>query len=521
MDYSKYFSTKQTSQSEAIPGTNQVENNAGGYDWVIDKWQRLERFLILGSENGTYYVSEMELTKDNAQSVLECIKEDGKRVVDVIVDISDSGRAPKNDPALFALAMCASLGNDVTRKYAFSVLSKVARIGTHLFHFVQYCKAFRGWGRGMREGIASWYNDKPIDKLQYQILKYRQRDGWSHRDLLRLSHVKPLDDDYNDVYKWIVDNSYKTNNILINAFINAQSGNKGLVLETIRDYHLTREMVPTSLLNDVDIWRTLLKNMPLMAMIRNLGKMTDVGLLIPFSDEVNTVCEKLNADYIKKSRVHPLSILTALRIYEQGQGMKGSLEWNPVTQIVDALDNAFYLAFQNVEPINKRIMLALDVSGSMTWGTIAGSPITPREGTAAMALITAKTETQYMFTVFADQFIRLNISPRQRLDDVIKEISGLSFGRTDCAVPMIYALKKKINIDTFIIYTDNETWAGTIHPAQALNEYRRKINPKAKLVVVGMTSTGFSIADPNDGGMMDVVGFDTATPNVISDFARR
>ena len=34
-----------------------------------------------------------------------------------------------------------------------------------------------------------------------------------------------------------------------------------------------------------------------------------------------------------------------------------------------------------------------------------------------------------------------------------------------------------------------------------------------------MTSNGFSIADPNDAGMLDVVGFDTATPQVISGFA--
>ena len=40
-----------------------------------------------------------------------------------------------------------------------------------------------------------------------------------------------------------------------------------------------------------------------------------------------------------------------------------------------------------------------------------------------------------------------------------------------------------------------------------------------RLVVVGMVSNGFSIADPNDPGMLDVVGFDTATPQLISDFA--
>jgi 60 kDa SS-A/Ro ribonucleoprotein len=35
-----------------------------------------------------------------------------------------------------------------------------------------------------------------------------------------------------------------------------------------------------------------------------------------------------------------------------------------------------------------------------------------------------------------------------------------------------------------------------------------------------MTSTGFTIADPTDAGMLDVVGFDSAAPAIMADFAR-
>jgi 60 kDa SS-A/Ro ribonucleoprotein len=71
-----------------------------------------------------------------------------------------------------------------------------------------------------------------------------------------------------------------------------------------------------------------------------------------------------------------------------------------------------------------------------------------------------------------------------------------------------------------VIYTDSETWAGDVHPARALAEYRRASGIDARLVVVGMVSNGFSIADPNDAGMLDVVGFDSATPQLVSEFAR-
>ncbi len=193
-----------------------------------------------------------------------------------------------------------------------------------------------------------------------------------------------------------------------------------------------------------------------------------------------------------------------------------------VASVVNALDAAFYAAFGNVEPTGKRTMLALDVSGSMGFSPpIAGMPgITPRVGSAAMALVTAATEPNHMITAFCDRFVHLDVSPRQRLDDVIRGISNLPFGGTDCALPMTTAMASGLDIDTFVIYTDSETWCGGIHPSQALTQYREKTGIAAKLVVVGMVSNGFSIASPDDAGMLDVVGFDTATPQVISQFAR-
>jgi len=107
-----------------------------------------------------------------------------------------------------------------------------------------------------------------------------------------------------------------------------------------------------------------------------------------------------------------------------------------------------------------------------------------------------------------------------RLADVIKRIEAIPMGGTDCALPMLWAARNKLNVSAFITYTDSETWAGNIHPAQALRQYRSEFIDDATAVVVGMTSNGFTLADPNDGGMMDVVGFDTTVPTVISDFVR-
>lgn len=95
----------------------------------------------------------------------------------------------------------------------------------------------------------------------------------------------------------------------------------------------------------------------------------------------------------------------------------------------------------------------------------------------------------------------------------------MPFGGTDCSLPMLHAIENKLDVDAFIVYTDSETWAGNIHPFQALKKYRKVMNkPNAKLIVVGMVANEFSIADPSDRNMLDVVGFSTDTPSAMSSF---
>jgi 60 kDa SS-A/Ro ribonucleoprotein len=145
---------------------------------------------VLGAEGGSYYASEQDLAVENARAVQRCITQDGGRTVQRIVEISEVGRAPKNDPAIFALAMAASMGSAATRATALAALPRVCRVGTHLFQFAENIQAFRGWGRALRRAVGAWYAAMEPRELAYQLSKYQQRNGWSHRDLLRLTHPK-------------------------------------------------------------------------------------------------------------------------------------------------------------------------------------------------------------------------------------------------------------------------------------------------------------------------------------------
>ena len=560
INYAQLFQRKVTPQSQPIPGTTQVPNSAGGYAWQADDWTRLDRFLILGAEGGTYYIGERELVKENHDTLVRCIQADGVRAVNRIVEVSHSGRAPKNDPAIFALALVAAHGSAEAKALAFQNLGKVCRIGTHLFHFAEYVNALRGWGRGLRNAVGRWYVSREADDLALQVIKYQQRDRWAHGDLLRLAHPKAPSLEHGAVFRWILSGkdglgdrtvtrqvngearvaqygSVGALPSLLTAFEQAkQATSKGEMVKLITEHNLPREAIPTQWLNELEVWDALLQQMPMTALIRSLGKMTHLGLLKPFNDAAKLVVRKLSDEKVlQRARIHPLAVLIAEKVYAQGRGEKGGLTWKPVTKIVDALDAAFYATFSNVEPCGKPVLLALDVSGSMEGSKIAGSCLSAREASAAMALVTAATEPDCEIIAFSAPvgggfggmhgggepgITRVNLSPRMRLDDVIKRLSAIQMGGTDCALPMLWARREKLHIAGFITYTDSETWAGEIHPAQALRQYRNEFVPDAKAVVVGMTSNGFTLADPNDRGMLDVVGFDASVPAVIADFVR-
>jgi 60 kDa SS-A/Ro ribonucleoprotein len=483
--------------------------------------------------------------------VLRLAETDPRLVVDEIVAISTAGRAPKQNPALFenpalfALAAVVGMADAAGRAYALEHLGQLARTGTHLALFTSYVQRFRGWGRQLRRAIGNWYLGKTPDALAYQVLKYRLRGGWRHRDLLRKAHPKTTDAAKARLFDYIAHlhrardlETGKTPDLnglpdLVGAFEAARTADRATLVALIGRHPLSWEMLPNEALDWADVWAALLdQGMPITEqLVLQLPRLTRLGLLS--GARGGEVAERLADPAVQRQeRIHPISMQVALRTYASVQG-----EWKPVRQIVDALDAGFYAAFRAVEPTGKRLLLALDVSGSMT-AQISDLPLSAREASAALALVTAATEAEYEILGFTAQgpdavrgkmplghsfyprpyVSRLAISPRQRLDDVLKTIGGLPFSGTDCALPMRWATKHKVKVDAFIVYTGDK--ARAVEPHQALQRYRETMGIPAKLIVVGMTTRFVSIADPNDAGMLDIAGFNTAVPNFIADFAR-
>ena len=530
MTYLNRLIESPTPQYEPLPGM--VPNSAEGYAYPVDDFTRLRRFLALGSEGGSYYASERKLTLENAQAVRRCIDADGPATVREIVVISEGRRAPKVSPALFALALAAAHGDEETKTLALRSLPRVARTGSHLHEFAGYADSMRGWGRGLRRAIAGWYTDRPVPDAVYQAVKYRNRYGWSHRDLLRKVHAT-AEGPLNELFAWVTQGTLQSDDPglrLVHAFEQARTADADTLAGLIREHRMSWEMVPMEMMDRKEVWQALSEDMPVTAFIRNLATMTRLGVISPM--DTARACEVLGRIGTERGRVHPIGVLSALLTYRSGKGVRGQHTWEPVSQVVDALDAAFERSFSQAPQTGSRLYLGIDVSGSMGHGDVAGVPgLTPRMAAAAMAMAVARREPNHYLAAFASrsgnntrnwqdaEMVPLDITAGDSIADTVRKTQALPFGGTDCALPMLDARNKGIPVDCFVVLTDSETWAGGIHPRDALRRYRVETGLSAKLVVVAMVSNGFTIADPEDGGMLDVVGFDSATPQIIADFA--
>ena len=464
----------------------------------VENWALLDRFLILGSEENSYRVGVRDLDVEQAPAVRACLKIDGPRVVRTILDGS------ARDPALFVLALAASpkFADAKTNAAALNALPRVARTGAQLRKFAAFCASLRGWGRSLRSAIADWYVTKPAGELARHLLEPENQPVWSHRDLLRLSHPRPATAAHNALFQWVVDG--RPGHLATAELLDGQlrpmhavelakkARTEEQIVHLIEDYRMTADMVPSRWKTSARVWEALLDSISYLELVRNLGRLTAIGLVRPQSATTALVVARLlDRKRVANSKVHPLVLLDAFRTYREGGGRPET--WAPVPSVIEALNAAFYLAFDNVQPSGKRMFLAVDASCSMGLPGCRGMPsLSAAMASLALSMIYAKTEPRY---------------------------STGSFQGPPGVAPLAIeeALRRGLNIDAFVILTDHEK-PGERAQSEALRRYRQATGIATRLAVIAMAADRCNMTDPNDPLQMSVAGFDASVLEIVSEF---
>ena len=487
-----------------------ISNSCGHVVYKIGAVAQFKRFLLLCNENNTFYAKTDDIVMENIISLETLLTESPDIVLDIISDCAKNRKCKKYEPLVYSLARCAAEFNQPNiRDRSYELLSIVATTPTHLFMFLRFykhvCKQKHnstGFNKKHKLAIAHWYTSRDIDTLARLMSKYQNREGYTHGDVLRLAHVYPPCDEYSHLFKYALTKEVPEYCDYLKAVEQLKkTTNVTDAVALIQTHQLEREHVPSNLLKYSEIWNALLPHMSSVALIRNLNKMTIVNVIPP-------------PEKIITARVHPMQAYLALYTYENGKGIKSSLTWTPNTIVVDALNTLVEKSFKELSSIDKKVCIALDVSGSMHDCQIPPSICSA----VVMALQLVKT-CDATVVAFSRGLIEIQLDLNTSIKKNVDNITMLPFSCTDISQPFLWALENKYYYDAFIVLTDCETNVNKEEPVDVLKRYRQIMNIQdCKLVVWATTATDFSIADPNDENMLDICGFSSDIPELIVDF---
>lgn len=535
-----------TPQNQPIPGreVEMIKNASGGYGFKLEDQQQFIRFLVLGTEGGSYYEDERKLTAQNVESMIRLIKQAPDLVVPTILDVRKRNLALKQSPTIFALALATTFKE--TRQAALAAVNEICITASQLFEFYAVLKDIGGdnSNRSLRNALANWYKARDAKSLGYQAIKYRNRNGISHADMIRISHPSSPDQDVQAVLAWIlrremsgenesaspefmerfrrVDADAKRaveRNEQLFAFEELQlAKNAATAAKLIAKYKLPREAVPTQFLNDKEVWAALAESMPYTALVRNLNKMTAVGLIGAFGN--GTWKDKLvDQNVIVKSRVHPLRILMASKQYAAGHGDRGSLTWTPNGNIISALDDAFAIAMtHNIDPITENVAVAIDVSGSMHGARVSGlDNMLSVEAAAVLAVCYLRANPNTLVFGVDTRIHNLPINASTSINDAMAIALKYGGGGTNLGEAFNHVKKNLPEADGVLMVTDNESWYGNAHVSQEKHAAKKAL----RWVNVETSANQASVVDPRDRDSLSLCGFSADVMTITNLFMSR
>ena len=551
MSYAKILGSMNEPQSvheQVTPEMRQVDGGGFGFQMrPLDAWKR---FVTIGALNNTMHTSALAMLEQHMDLADKALAEHGaEQLMAEIVRVRKGGLAPKVSPQLLAYAWLSKNAPAKAKAGLADQFLDVINTGTQFFEYQLYANllGIKG-GRNRRRQAMHWF-EMPVDRLAYQMLKYRSRRwkldywthvGWNWSQALQKFHPKPVTPAHDALFDFVVNGNVSDEAPeLVKQFVAVRDAdNVEDVIRMVQDWGLTWEFVPDRWFKEKKLWEALIENLPATATMRKMSTLASLGLLDSMRGSVARVfLHKMgDVDWLRGQRVHPISLYIAAKTYSQGHGSKGSLEWSVNEDVLAVLIDSIQGLFETEKPIADSVLFGLDLSASMTWPESCGMGIRAFE--VSMLIISQMMKHHVPFKVVGfsssdaiDITAAVNgyMSLRQLMaspEHVLGLINTAArdkmrgygwFGGTNIGAAVEFALDKdKEERDTIVLLTDNDVNVGR-HAFQLWRKYRQKY-PKARLAVLAMQGNISSIVDPDDPTMMDFVGMDLSVPKAVRMF---
>lgn len=480
----------------------------------MDPWQQFCRFLRIGIVNVHY-------SPKQKRQLFECLINltKQKKVEDMlneIIRVATNNLSIDTTFCIQVIAYMIALIPPLKRIIYWDVLPVVCKTIPELTYFLKHVP--RSWGRTTRRALEAWMYNIPADELAYQMTVYRNSNGFSCHDLLRLIHPRPKSTDYQALFAYVSDRYVNDCTEFIDAVeVARHTRNVSIASSMIVQHNLSWKHIGCpQLLHHGEIWHAFLSQ-PLS--VDDL--VPQLPHILKISNKYESrICELLgDVNYVKAGSFCPSLYLRILRQLQSKELGSNALH--------GAVESALHMYMQLLKDrypssSDKRFQIVLDVSGSMACSHCMGMKfVSAREVSVLLTMMFMHTESHVTVKAFSDTLRVLDFQREDTFEMLVKKASHLSFDDTDIAAAIEHATNANEVVDCFVIITDESPVGQSATAVSALRKYQNTVHAGARLVVLATTTRCVHIAESYAQDMLDIAGFDEYAFEIIRMFAHQ
>lgn len=322
---------------------------------------------------------------------------------------------------------------------------------------------------------------------EYQLAKYNKRGSKVKlKDVLRLTHPKPVNDEQSKLWKRVIDDKLETPD--------------------------TWETMITTRGSTAEAWTDAAKVMPIMALIRNLRNILQH---VNHEGTYQNIIDKLhNKNTIINSKQFPFRFLSAYREVQNADlGGLTDIGRGYHYRIMRALSDAALISAQNIPHLDGASAIFADNSGSMD-NQLSDKGTTRRMDVANLLMMISNKICDKSFCgIFGETFKAKNYDATE---DILKDVLNIQNGEvghsTNAYLALDHLNRYKMQVDRIIVFSDEQCYdthgygAGGSVIAQLLH-YRKNINPNCRYYGIDLAGYGTTQVPNDDPLSLKIAGW--------------
>ena len=515
----KLFGT--TAYSEAT-----TRNYEGAPSFVRGDEEQLVRVLMTGNFEHTFYASDAELAGEAIGLFRHFAATDPHFLAQAIV-YARAGGLMRIAPITALVVLSAADSADAKELFR-RIFPRVVQTPGDLQDAITLCRrsALRGMGKAVTRAANRWL----AGISQYHVVKYgSESQQISLRDIYRMTRPK-LTGEANAIARYVVKGEVAPELTQIAGYEEFKRAARMLagrkdtlsdeeraaaearVLALIGEYRLPWEVVAGQVIPSRAVWERLLYDMPYMALARNLNNMVKYGVTQDPAALSYITRTLADPQRVASGKQLPFRYFSALKALKADGAVGMALR--------EALSAALELSFANMPELGRRVLVANDISGSMSSRPSPRSEMTMAEIAGIFAAAVYKKAESGEIVSFDTEARPRDVSRELPIAAIAERVSGYG-GGTSLSAPLAYAFKDRKRVfDTAVFITDSESWYDHLTRNRGvldeIREYRKRVSPELKCFFVQLLPYKHAVVPESEPGCYYIYGWSSAALGYIA-----